>query len=77
MEILEPELLEDQSKILLQPLKNNHIDGVITGQPSLWSFQIQFQCFFKPLNIHNCMAAADKAVVLLELDVQWDLARTH
>ena len=26
---------------------------------------------------HNCMTAADSAVVLLELDVQWDLARTH
>ena len=26
---------------------------------------------------HNCMAAADSAVVLLELDVQCDLARTH
>ena len=26
---------------------------------------------------HNCMAAADSAVVLLELDVQWDLAQTH
>ena len=26
---------------------------------------------------HNCMAAANSAVVLLELDVQWDLARTH
>ena len=31
------------------------------------------------LNIvaHNCMAAADSAVVLFELDVQWDLTRTH
>ena len=26
---------------------------------------------------HNCMAAADSAVVLLDLDVHWDLARTH
>ena len=26
---------------------------------------------------HNCMAAADSAAVLLELNAQWDLARTH
>ena len=26
---------------------------------------------------HNFMAAADSAVVLLELDVQWDYAATH
>ena len=27
--------------------------------------------------VHNCMAAADSAVVLLELVVQWDFAQTH
>ena len=27
--------------------------------------------------MHNCMAAADSAVILLELNDQWDLARTH
>jgi hypothetical protein len=26
----------------------------------------------KDIDTHNCMAAADSAVVLLELDVQWD-----
>ena len=32
--------------------------------------------FFRQ-HCHNCMTAADSAVVLLELDVQWDLARSH
>ena len=26
---------------------------------------------------HNCMATADSAVILLELDVQWDFAQAH
>ena len=36
---------------------------------------ISFRCGGN--DIHVCMATADSAVVLLELDVQWDKAGTH
>ena len=53
--------------------------------PSLLKNQTSLGCLTqqvganKQIHIHghNCMAAADSAVVLLELNVQWDLAQTH
>ena len=38
---------------------------------------IEYWMCLKTVKYHNCMAAADSAVVLLEFDIQWDLARTH